>query len=157
MTQPHQHNDSKFSGVNPPAADRIRNGADLSPTGVPTRVAPRIHCYEFSTLLLARRRQLLEEVREQFAAGADHDSAETLHHAAGKADVIDQAKLAVIRRSRKLEEIEVALARIADGDYGRCVDCGDDIDRSVLKAGPTTARCPNCQTRVLPGLLNGEQ
>jgi len=157
MSQPHQHNDSKVSGTSAAAGDGVRAGAGRPQTGKPLHPAPRIHCYEFSILLLASRRELLNEIREQFIAGPGHESAAVARAKGGKAALIDQAKLAVIQRRWKLEQIEVALGRIADGNYGLCVDCGEEIGRSVLKAQPTMARCPACQTCVLPDLMNGER
>jgi len=44
-------------------------------------------------------------------------------------------------------EIEGALARIAAGRYGRCVDCAKDIDYARLSACPTCCRCAQCQAR----------
>jgi RNA polymerase-binding protein DksA len=51
----------------------------------------------------------------------------------------------VIRESRELQDIEAALARIADGSYGVCIDCGEEIGRARLKAYPTARRCLPCQ------------
>lgn len=44
-------------------------------------------------------------------------------------------------------EVLAALARIEDGSYGRCVDCGDPVPEPRLEARPTTARCVPCQAR----------
>lgn len=117
-----------------------------------------MHCYEFSTLLQAKRRQLMEKVREQIAeAGVRKTAAFALQDSVGGTSVAAHEMAMVIRRSHELREIEVALARIADGSYGLCADCGGEIDRMLLKAEPTAVRCPLCRTRVLPGLLISEQ
>ncbi len=119
---------------------------------------PRMHCYEFSTLLQAKRRQLLEKVREQIAdVGGRKAATLALQDPMGGPCVADHEMVLVIRRSQELREIEVALDRIADGSYGLCADCGGDMDRMLLKAEPTAIRCPLCRTRVLPGLLISEQ
>ena len=81
---------------------------------------PHLHSYEFRTLLQAQRRQLLEQMRDESGSG----------------------------ESRELQDIEVALARIADGSYGACIDCGREIGRARLKADPTLTRCLSCQTLV---------
>ena len=47
--------------------------------------------------------------------------------------------------SGELDEIRAALARIRDGSYGLCVDCGDPIDVRRLAAMPAAARCAACQ------------
>ena len=40
-----------------------------------------------------------------------------------------------------------ALARIENGDYGECVDCGSEIAHARLKAYPTATRCLACQEK----------
>jgi RNA polymerase-binding transcription factor DksA len=42
-------------------------------------------------------------------------------------------------------EIMAALARVEDGSYGRCVDCGQPVPDGRLEARPTTPRCVACQ------------
>ena len=43
---------------------------------------------------------------------------------------------------------EQALARIAAGTYGQCMDCGADIAPQRLQAAPEAARCIDCQARA---------
>lgn len=38
-------------------------------------------------------------------------------------------------------EVEAALARIDAGTYGRCIDCGEEIDAARLEYRPEAARC----------------
>jgi DnaK suppressor protein len=45
------------------------------------------------------------------------------------------------------ENVELALRRLADGDYGRCVDCGKEIPRERLEAMPEAVRCIEDQSR----------
>ncbi|MEO5765250.1 MAG: TraR/DksA C4-type zinc finger protein [Casimicrobiaceae bacterium] len=47
-----------------------------------------------------------------------------------------------------LSEVEAALARVADGTYGACVDCGADIPYARLEAYPAAIRCVACQERL---------
>lgn len=49
--------------------------------------------------------------------------------------------------SRRLLEVEEVLARVADGTYGYCVDCGTGIPLERLKALSATARCVECSRR----------
>ena len=44
-------------------------------------------------------------------------------------------------------EVTAALARVDDGSYGRCVDCGNEIPAPRLEARPTTTRCVPCQSK----------
>jgi DnaK suppressor protein len=53
----------------------------------------------------------------------------------------------VMRESQELQDIEAALARIGDGSYGNCIDCGGEIGRARLKAYPTAERCLPCQEK----------
>lgn len=50
------------------------------------------------------------------------------------------------RHGGAIQEVEAARARIADGSYGECTDCGDDIGLERLKVNPTALRCIRCQT-----------
>ena len=61
----------------------------------------------------------------------------------------------VIRESQELQDIDAALARIGNGSYGNCIDCGGEIGRARLKADPRAKRCLACQSRVLPILPTG--
>jgi len=40
------------------------------------------------------------------------------------------------------------LARLADGSYGSCLDCGDEINPKRLNAVPWTPYCITCQEAV---------
>ena len=44
----------------------------------------------------------------------------------------------------ELRQIEAALARMADGTYGECVRCGNDIAQARLLALPATPLCIRC-------------
>lgn len=52
------------------------------------------------------------------------------------------------RELQELNEIDAALARLADGSYGSCTDCGADIPEARLQANPLALRCVGCQTRA---------
>lgn len=53
----------------------------------------------------------------------------------------------VARDAEELALLDAALERVATGEYGCCVDCGDDIARERLLANPAAARCTECQER----------
>jgi len=44
-----------------------------------------------------------------------------------------------------LADVEAALARLADGTYGECIDCGVVIPYARLSAYPAAKRCVGCQ------------
>ncbi len=50
-------------------------------------------------------------------------------------------------RERKLiGKIKEALARIEDGTYGKCEECGESIGLERLKARPVTTLCIDCKS-----------
>tara|TARA_Y100001960_G_scaffold324229_1_gene404219 strand:+ start:453 stop:803 length:351 start_codon:yes stop_codon:yes gene_type:complete len=48
------------------------------------------------------------------------------------------------RRQVRLQQIEAALWRIEDGEFGFCVICGYEIEEGRLKNDPATPRCIDC-------------
>lgn len=48
------------------------------------------------------------------------------------------------RRMFELKRIDAALARIEDGEYGFCLQCGDNIELNRLELDPSTPKCTTC-------------
>lgn len=48
------------------------------------------------------------------------------------------------RREIELKRTEAALERLAEGDYGFCVNCGEEIAARRLELDPTTPVCIDC-------------
>ena len=61
-------------------------------------------------------------------------------------------EMALARRERieqRIAELQEALERIEQGDYGRCQHCGAEIDPERLEIIPTATECAKCaQARV---------
>ena len=100
-----------------------------------------------------RRQALLAEIRREVArtrdepfealAGATPDSGD-----AALADLIaDVGEAEVTRDLAELRSLDAARRRLADGSYGRCLDCGADIPFERLSAELGAARCVECQQR----------
>ncbi len=64
------------------------------------------------------------------------------------------ALMLVDRAELRLWEVEEALARVAAGTYGDCLDCGTPIPLERLRALPAAARCVEC-SRMLGGGTHG--
>lgn len=69
-------------------------------------------------------------------------------------DALDEVQLAgerelairnLDRESNLLRNVKAALARIADGSYGVCMHCDEEIIAKRLNAVPWTAFCIRCQ------------
>ena len=48
------------------------------------------------------------------------------------------------RRELQLKQLDAALKRLANGDYGYCIRCGDEIGVERLKIALTTLLCIAC-------------
>jgi DnaK suppressor protein len=73
------------------------------------------------------------------------------------ADATDRATLETDRhlalcmgeRDRLLiGEIHAALARVEDGEYGVCQECGEEIGLARLRAQPTATLCVHCKSMI---------
>lgn len=112
----------------------------------------KTQCSKLERELDKQYKSLLEEVREELQNSENQQYVELVDRA--PADSGDQAtgdeladlNLAIIdRQVRELRDIEATRARIADGSFGICTDCGSDIGFERLLAYPTAKRCFNCQ------------
>ena len=50
------------------------------------------------------------------------------------------------REQGLLAKIEEALQKIERGDYGECLNCGEDIGMKRLKARPVAQLCIDCKS-----------
>lgn len=46
--------------------------------------------------------------------------------------------------AQSIKIVQAALGRIADGSYGTCKECGEDIGQARLEAMPEATRCVGC-------------
>ncbi len=46
-----------------------------------------------------------------------------------------------------LDDVDKALAKVADGTYGKCDSCGKQISAARLEHRPTSARCVDCKSK----------
>lgn len=54
------------------------------------------------------------------------------------------AKATQARRGQQSLRIDAAFARMEDGEYGYCTDCGEDIPLKRLELDPTVPTCVTC-------------
>jgi DnaK suppressor protein len=50
------------------------------------------------------------------------------------------------REQGLLSKVDTALRKIADGEYGECVNCGEDIGVKRLRARPVAELCIDCKS-----------
>ena len=51
-------------------------------------------------------------------------------------------------KTETIQRIDEALERLAEGEYGFCAECGDEISEQRLAAMPFAVRCFECQGQV---------
>lgn len=51
------------------------------------------------------------------------------------------------RREARLGKLHAALKRMDEGEYGYCVECGEEIAAGRLDADPTFTHCVSCAGR----------
>ena len=106
---------------------------------------------EFEDLIRQRRRELVTELLEDVARARDETFADVAGSVTDPGDeaiadlLSDLDNAEVARDMRTVRDLDAAFARIADGSYGICADCGDDIGLQRLRAYPTAMRCIKCQ------------
>lgn len=49
-----------------------------------------------------------------------------------------------------IQEVDKALKRIKDGNYGKCISCGKDINEERLEILPATLECRDCENKEIP-------
>lgn len=70
-------------------------------------------------------------------------------HDAEASQALHEVRDLLIAGARQaLTDIELALARMREGRYGRCRDCGSTIPLAVLTAVPTSTSCLDCRRRT---------
>lgn len=100
---------------------------------------------------IERMKQRLQDKERELRRDISRLGAEA--RGSGEPDVRDFADLATDSQitsealqedtlaSQTLLEVQDALQRIEDGTYGKCVDCGRDIEAARLEAIPWTPYC----------------
>lgn len=108
---------------------------------------------QFEKLMTERREQLRQEVLEHLQAADDNTVGELYGrvHDSGEdsfADLLsDMNFINIEKEAGEVAALEAALQRIHTGTYGRCVECGTDIEVERLEANPAADRCFECQQR----------
>lgn len=52
-----------------------------------------------------------------------------------------------------LNMVESALARMREGEFGSCINCGNEVNAKRLEAVPWTRYCIDCQEKLEQGQL----
>lgn len=101
-------------------------------------------------VLLARRKEL-----EGLSAGSAEarDTVALDQQSVGRLSRMDamqqqaMAQATERQRASELARIDSALKRLDEGDYGTCVECGEDIAPKRLEVDPAASHCITCAGR----------
>lgn len=106
---------------------------------------------ELQTLLRSSQAKLLEEIRDELARSGDQHYIDLAGSVTDLGDdsvadmLADLEASHVDRQVNEVRDVDAALARIKSGEYGVCIDCGENIVFKRLQAYPTAKRCIQCQ------------
>ena len=98
---------------------------------------------------VTRRLAALTEDYEGVVAASRDTNADDEHDPEGATIAFERAQVdAMVKEARHhLDEIDAALARVADGSYGTCEVCGKPIPSGRLEARPTSRTCVGCASK----------
>jgi len=97
---------------------------------------------------------LLREVRGELENSGNQHRIDLLNNEPGDsgdeslANALADFNLTILdRHIDDMRDIDATLQRIRNGEYGACIDCGDDVAFARLQAYPTAKRCIACQEK----------
>jgi DnaK suppressor protein len=106
---------------------------------------------ELKRILEDRRREIMSEVKEKIRDVRAEGASDNMHRVAdaaetSEADIQDDIEFALIQmKAETLHKIDEALARLEEGSFGYCFECGEEISQQRLRALPFAVRCKDCE------------
>jgi DnaK suppressor protein len=106
---------------------------------------------EMKVILLKMKEETLHEISKSLKSGSDITSGEP------SGDIYDQAsserdrELGLLlgdREREKLRNIDEALLKLEEGEYGICEECEEDIPLGRLKVVPFARYCVKCKSDI---------
>jgi DnaK suppressor protein len=106
---------------------------------------------EMKGILLKMKEETLHEIRKSLKSGSDITTGEP------SGDIYDQAsserdrELGLLlgdREREKLRNIDEALLKVEEGEYGVCEECEEEIPLGRLKVMPFARYCVKCKADI---------
>jgi DnaK suppressor protein len=121
-------------------------------TRTPPSASPAGWHAQLEAALRARRTALVQQSQAHLEGNSrvDHAREQLLQdgHDATQRDADREVDFARTDRDAvALAEIDAALLRLANGQYGLCIDCGDEIAPARLQLAPESSRCIACASQ----------
>ena len=106
---------------------------------------------DLKRMLEDRRREITSEVHEKIRdvrteSGHAKMSEVFDQGESSESDIQEDIEFALIQmKAETLQKIDQALARLEEGAFGRCFECGEEISEQRLRALPFAVRCKDCE------------
>jgi DnaK suppressor protein len=120
----------------------------VSATRAPAEELTAAQCDALHGRLVELRRELKELLETSASGAAPVDLDEPIGRIS-RIDAIQQQSMVRSNREsmqRRLQQIESALRRLAEDEYGLCASCGEPVGYRRLEAQPETPLCIQCQS-----------
>ena len=110
---------------------------------------------QYKKKLIAKRQELSEAYLRDKNYGRESDSGGTQDLADKASTSYTKEFLYSLSNSERtiLQEVESALARLSEGDFGICEECEGNIHKKRLDAVPWARYCLSCQEALDKGRL----
>jgi DnaK suppressor protein len=102
-----------------------------------------VEVIQYKALLMAKREEITgkSRQREEIRIVQSNEQIETVQ----LAGLREFAARSLERQTKVLGQVQAALERIHDGEFGICLDCEEPISPKRLAAVPWAAYCLHCQ------------
>ena len=104
---------------------------------------------KFRGLLETRKAELIASVANASKAAAPVELDQQVQGRLSRMNAIQgqaMAQATIERRRVEISQIDAALQRMEEDEFGYCVECGEDIAPKRLELNPAIARCVDCAT-----------
>jgi DnaK suppressor protein len=105
-------------------------------------IMKKVFINKVKTMLEIERKAIISRAKQHANTEIDTDGDDT-DEIQGRIIALATAQL-IARDKEKLAKIENAFKRIADGSFGKCVECEEDIGEKRLLANPGSVNCISC-------------
>jgi DnaK suppressor protein len=126
-----------------------RTGVIMTTMTTTTTTIASVRHADLRQMLQDRRRETQNDVQSRIhevRADGPNPVLDAGEHS--EADIQDDIELALIQmRAETLGRIGEALVQLDAGEYGLCVECGEEISERRLRALPFAVRCTTCEER----------
>ena len=100
--------------------------------------------------LLKKRQALMDEVQAKYAASREIGETNVPDLADVSSNAYSREMLLNLSEAhhRQMQDIDAALLRLDEGEYGVCAECGEDISPRRMEVRPFSRYCIDCKTDI---------